>query len=442
MTVTAALSADQEALRDAFGSFFAKESPPERVRAAEPLGFDVDLWRELAALGVPDLALAGQTSLADLAVLVEEFGRHLAPVPLVEALVAARILERLGGCPDDVGDGRALATFSPRPGSGGVAHLVPAGAVADLVVVLDGDELVAVRPVGGAVGGRGPGSPPNLGATAVADRELTGEAVERSVLASGPDAYRAFSAALDEWRVLTAAALVGLAQGALDLGVEYAKARHQFGVPIGSFQSIQHKLADVATALAGARLLARRAAAVDRRELLAPMAFWYVGADGRSRRLCRAALPRRLRLHARVRRAALPPPGQGVDARCGRSGRRARGRRRPPRGRRVGDRRRGSAVRPPGRGARLRRRALPARARRAGVGERHDPRLGAAPGARRAGLADRGVAGGPWRPRLRRVPGCRDDRRAGPGRRPDGRLGDGRARRPDDRPLRDRAAAP
>jgi alkylation response protein AidB-like acyl-CoA dehydrogenase len=97
------------------------------------------------------------------------------------------------------------------------------------------------------------------------------------VLATGADARAAFDVALDEWRVLTAAALVGLAQASLDIGVEYVKARHQFGVPIGSFQSIQHKLADVATALAGARLFARHACADDRRALLAPMAFWYAG---------------------------------------------------------------------------------------------------------------------------------------------------------------------
>ena len=60
--------------------------------------------------------------------------------------------------------------------------------------------------------------------------------------------------------MLTAAALAGLARAALDLGVAYVKERHQFGVPIGSFQTIQHRLADLHTAVDGARLLALEAA--------------------------------------------------------------------------------------------------------------------------------------------------------------------------------------
>ncbi len=88
------------------------------------------------------------------------------------------------------------------------------------------------------------------------------------------------TAAVDEWRVLTAGALVGLAGAALELGVEYAKQRQQFGVPIGSFQALAHRLADVATAVEGAQLLAREAAwAADEGEAdatsLARMAFLF-----------------------------------------------------------------------------------------------------------------------------------------------------------------------
>ena len=70
----------------------------------------------------------------------------------------------------------------------------------------------------------------------------------------------AFETALDEWLLLTAAALVGLGARSLEIGVEYVKEREAFGVPIGSFQAVAHRLADSATALDGARLLAYEAA--------------------------------------------------------------------------------------------------------------------------------------------------------------------------------------
>jgi alkylation response protein AidB-like acyl-CoA dehydrogenase len=63
-----------------------------------------------------------------------------------------------------------------------------------------------------------------------------------------------------EWQLLTAAALVGIASTALDLGVAYATERHQFGVPIGSFQAVQHALADLPGRIDGARLLVHQAA--------------------------------------------------------------------------------------------------------------------------------------------------------------------------------------
>src|SRR6476660_8930465 len=141
------LSEDQEALREAVGRFLAKASSPERVRAAEPRGFDEAVWTGLVDMGIPTMGVpeehgGGGASLPDLAVVAEQAGAALAPVPLVEAMVSSRLLARHGVSVD----GAALTSLALRPAVNGRAALVPGGAVAELIVALDGDDLVAVRP--------------------------------------------------------------------------------------------------------------------------------------------------------------------------------------------------------------------------------------------------------------------------------------------------------
>jgi alkylation response protein AidB-like acyl-CoA dehydrogenase len=70
----------------------------------------------------------------------------------------------------------------------------------------------------------------------------------------------AFERARVEWRVLTAAALCGAGRSALDIAVAYTTERRQFDVPIASFQTVAHRLADLATAIDGAQLLTWKAA--------------------------------------------------------------------------------------------------------------------------------------------------------------------------------------
>ena len=82
----------------------------------------------------------------------------------------------------------------------------------------------------------------------------------QSVLAEGATAAQALDLAVDDWLLLTAHALVGIGARALEIGVEYVKERRAWGVPIGSFQAVSHRLADSATAVDGARLLAYEAA--------------------------------------------------------------------------------------------------------------------------------------------------------------------------------------
>jgi alkylation response protein AidB-like acyl-CoA dehydrogenase len=268
------LTEDQAVLGRLVEDFIEKESPIEAVRAAEPLGFDADLWHKVVELGLPTMTIpeehgGGGAGWLDLALAVERFGAALAPVPLVEAAVAGRVLaeeaagEELRGLLAESVAGDALVTIALAPAERGVVRLVPAGAVADTVIALDGDELVAVRDRD-----IGPATPleavPNLGSMPIANRDLG--VGERIVVVRGAAAVAAHRRAVHRWEALTAAALVGLGARALDIGVSYVMERRAFGALIGSFQSVTHRLADDATALDGARLLALEAAwAVDAR---------------------------------------------------------------------------------------------------------------------------------------------------------------------------------
>lgn len=265
-------SPEQVAVSESFGALFAKESPIERVRAVEvgggdpgAAGFDQRLWVRLGEAGVPALAApGGGASLLDQVLVCEQAGRVLAPVPLPEALVAARLVGQGegGGGGEGGGEGAGagaggaagraapLVVWSPRPvEADGWARLVPGGAVADVVV--------AVTAEGRLVQGGGPlpgQAAPTLGRGPVADRDLS-EAV--GVPGVAADAARDARLA---WCALAAARLAGVAERALELGVEHARERVQFGAPIGSFQAVQQALADVAPLVPGARDLARKAA--------------------------------------------------------------------------------------------------------------------------------------------------------------------------------------
>ncbi|HMD44806.1 MAG TPA: acyl-CoA dehydrogenase [Acidimicrobiales bacterium] len=251
----------QEALADVFSTFFERECPVERVRAAEPGGFDAALWGQLVdmaapAMGVPEEAGGDGAGLADLVLVTEPLGRRLAPVPLVEVSAAARLLARCGPPATDTLaaalDGRHLVTLALHPGRPGQPQLVPAGAVADAVVALVGDELVLVT---------GTGRPAaNHGDTPIAWWDLDGTAGSRTVLATGDEARRLVAGAVSEWKLLTAAALVGLADQATRIAIEHARTRTAFGAPIGTFQAVSHALVDVHMDTETARRLVRKAA--------------------------------------------------------------------------------------------------------------------------------------------------------------------------------------
>ncbi len=250
------LTEEQQALRKTFAALFAKECTVDVVRAAEPLGHDASLWARMSDIGllhigVPEHLGGAGAGLFELVLVAEEAGRRLAPVPLAETVAATRLLG-MCGAKDLLQlalEGARLFSLAPAPGPV-PAQVLADGAVADTVLGLVDGRIVSVsRPTDAR-------AISNMGSLPLA---RWSDATDMEVLLEGPHAAKAFSAALAEVRVLRAAALVGLAAEAIDLGATYARERSAFGVPIGSYQAVAHPLADALVAKDGAQLLTWKA---------------------------------------------------------------------------------------------------------------------------------------------------------------------------------------
>jgi alkylation response protein AidB-like acyl-CoA dehydrogenase len=279
------LSDDHVALQDAYKQFFKTHCPIETVRAAEPSGFDKNLWERLCAMGATTMALPEScggdgATLVDLTLVAEEIGRSLAPVPWIDHVCAARLLGRLGALGADtagVASGEQLAGLDARMDGPAGVRLIPTGSIADHIVVADGDQIVRLT------FGTRPAKVDNLGRLPMAWVDPAA-ADTRSVVAEGSDALANYQRALDEWRLLTAAALVGLVEETMTIAAEFAKTRYTLGVPISTLQAISHPLANMAITVQGGRNLARRAAwfldnEPDERPELAPAAFVFMAEE-------------------------------------------------------------------------------------------------------------------------------------------------------------------
>ena len=257
------LTEDHTDLQTAYRQFFKTHCDIETVWAAEGSGFDKSLWERLCATGATTMALPESVggdgaTLVDLVLVAEELGRAIAPVPWIDHVCATRLLARLDALGDDPQSealvaGEQLACLDPRVDGRGGKRLIPAGSVADHVVIIDGDDVVRLS------FDTRPAKVDNIGRLPMAWVDPAA-ADARVVLASGPDAVASYARALDEWRLLTAAALAGLIDAAMGLAVEFAKTRYTLGVPIATLQGISHPLANVAITVQGGRNLARRAA--------------------------------------------------------------------------------------------------------------------------------------------------------------------------------------
>jgi alkylation response protein AidB-like acyl-CoA dehydrogenase len=258
------LSAQQVDLQNTFKQFFKVHCSIETVRAAEASGFDKNLWERLCAMGATTMALPEScggdgATLVDLTLLAEEIGRSLAPVPWIDHVCAARLLLRLGALSSDANDtaeivsGQQLAALDPQVDRVSGRRLIPTGSIADHVIVRDGDAIVRLT------FGTRPASVDNIGRLPMAWVDPAA-ADSRTVVAEGFDAMANYQRALDEWRLLTAAALVGVVEGTMTIAAEFAKTRYTLGVPISTLQAISHPLANMAITVEGGRNLCRRAA--------------------------------------------------------------------------------------------------------------------------------------------------------------------------------------
>ena len=270
---------DQYMVQDSVRRFLADHWSPSRLRALmEGDGFDRALWRGLTELGllgtlVPETHGGLGLSFIDLALVLEECGRALVPGPFVETILATDVLSRFGtpeqqaallpsladassrispavteeaGCDPD-----RMATTATESGAGWVLSgrkiLVPYAELADKLLVSARFEPSG-EPGLVLVDSSGPGvirRPHALFDVSARAAEVVFENVAvaaADVLGGGPSALRRL---LDAGAAAAAAQMTGIAARMLDLAVEYAGQRVQFGRPIGSFQAIKHRCADM-----------------------------------------------------------------------------------------------------------------------------------------------------------------------------------------------------
>ena len=259
--------------------------PRVRRLQAGTLSFDRDVWAKLAEhgwLGAAVPAAQGGTGLAmrEIALLLEYAGKKLMPEPLVPILAASVMLAKSGATgPALLGDliaGKRLVmpTEADEGLNAPTAYASDAHA-ADVFLALIDEELVAIpRDAKGVtvetqetVDG---GSIARLKFEGVSPGNLT-------VLASGEQARDAFCAGRDLALLGYSALLVGLADEALAMTVQYLKDRRQFGVPIGTFQALQHRAASLYVVIKGSHALLYEAcqASAARRAIAAPSAKSY-----------------------------------------------------------------------------------------------------------------------------------------------------------------------
>jgi alkylation response protein AidB-like acyl-CoA dehydrogenase len=301
------LTAEQEEIRKLVRAFAEREVKP-RAEAIDHSGeFPRDLVEKAAALGllgilVPEAYGGAGLDHISFAIFVEEVARFCASTAVIldvhtsvgsEPIVLFGTEDQKRRWLPDLAQGKKLAAFAltePEAGSD-AAHLKATASRRDGGYVLNGTKIfitnageaqlymvmAATRPGAGAEGitaflvsGANPGltvgprfKKMGLNGSAIAEIHLDRcEVAEEDRLGEEGQGFRIAMRALDSGRIGISAQAVGLAQGALDDAVAYAKERKQFAKPIAELQTIQNKLADMAVKVRAARWMTWRAAAL------------------------------------------------------------------------------------------------------------------------------------------------------------------------------------
>ena len=279
------LAEHQEILAKTARSWLEKNLPLDTLteREREPARHDDACWRRMADLGWLGLCLPHELGgaggqLSDLEVLSEELGRVLLPPPFLAVFAAVALLEQC-----DSADGKTLLAeiaagsrrpvlavtddegrWSPERGVTlrgdrvtGTRSFVEGAALADLLLVAARDEQGEIRVVAVDPADRGVTVTPQPSMAGAPWATVSLDGVVGRLLEVDADAL---DAALDRVAVMHAAWCAGGARRLLELTVDYVSTRRQFGVPLGSFQAVQHGLADCAIAAVECETMARRAA--------------------------------------------------------------------------------------------------------------------------------------------------------------------------------------
>ncbi len=245
------LTDDQREIQRTARELLGTRAKPERVREhAESGRMDAELWRELCELGWPGIAISeehggGGLGPIELAILCEELGRSLAPVPFLPSVMAATVIEH-GGTPAQrerwlpgLATGATIGALGTA--SEGVAELVIGGADAQLIALVEDDgsarvlsaEEVEIDPLESI-------DPTRSAARVEFDPTRPGEGN-----GGGGELLPDGCAGLGRALVAVSSELVGVCERALAMTVDYVKERKQFGVPVGSFQAVSHRCAQM-----------------------------------------------------------------------------------------------------------------------------------------------------------------------------------------------------